>query len=228
MPIQIRIEDKTKAIEKLAYELSDKNITIANVRAINTAIRKSNTLYRREIVKNYNLKYADTKSIVIPKRATYTETEGTISGNIKPISLSHFNPSFIKGGSVFSIKSVKNKQSGKRELSIKSKKARKKDQSNCVTVEIRKGEKKTLPFAFMINSDKPGLSKQIWARGKYVGNEFKISKGRMPITALKTAAPFGMMTGEATQKEIEIGATESMEKEFERQVKMLLQRAGAR
>ncbi|MCO5285199.1 MAG: phage tail protein [Chitinophagaceae bacterium] len=228
MPIQIQIEDKTKSLERLANQLSDKNLNKANVRAINKAIQKANTNYRRELVKNYNLKYAETKDMISPKRATYGQPEGIISGRTQPIGLSHFTPSFIKEGSVFSIKSVKDKETKKRSLSQRAKKASKKDTYTGVSFEIRKGQRKTLPFAFMIQSDKPGIMQQIWARGAYSGNTFTILKSRKPITALKTLSPFGGITTEDTQKTIEESAGADMQKEFERQVNLLLRQAGAK
>lgn len=226
--IQIKIEDETKTLEHLANQLSSKKLNVANVRSINVAIRKANTNYRRQLVANYNLKYADTKEMVNPKRATYGQPTGSISGQSRPISLSRFNPSFQNSGQVFSIKSVKNKETGKRGLSQLSKKAGKKDNYTGVSFEVKKGQRKTLPFAFMIQSDKPGIALQIWGRGKYYGNKFITSKDRKPITPFKTISPFGGMTTEPIQKEIEKSAGSDMQKEFERQVNLLLKQAGAK
>lgn len=228
MPIQIQIEDKTKSLQRLADQLSDKNITVANVRAINVAIRKANTDYRRNIVKAYKLKYSDTKKMAVAGRATYTNPEGNISGSKTPISLSRFNPTFINAGQSFTISSIKNKETGKRGLQQKAKKAGKNARSGGVTFEIQKGTKKIIPFAFLVNSSKPGMSMQVWARGQYSGNKFITGKGRKPLTALKTVSPYGMMTTEESQKEIEQSASESMRKEFERQVDLLIKKAGGK
>lgn len=228
MPIEIQIEDQTRTLEKLAGQLSDKKLNVANVRAINVAIRKSNTQYRRELVKNYNLKYGDTKEMVTPKRATYGTPTGTISGQMRPLSLSRFNPKFLKDGQVFSITSIKNKETGKRGLEQKAKKARKTDQLSGVSIEIKKGQRKIIPYAFMIQTDKPGIAQQIWARGSYQSNRFQKSGRRLPITPLKTTSPFGAMTTAPIQTEIRKGATSEMRKEFERQVNLLLKQAGAK
>lgn len=219
--INIKIEDQTRQFQALSNLLSDKNLTIANVRSINVAIRKANTQYRREVVKNYNLKYADTANITLPKRATYSDPEGTISGELKPISISRFNPVFIKDGLSQSIKNIRNKETKSRSLERMVKETRKKD-SEGVTFEIKKGEKKRIPFAFMINTDKAGLALQVWARGVYKENKFNTSKLRLPISPLKTVSPFGTLTTEPVKNVIESSSTDVMQKEFERQVNLLL------
>lgn len=223
MPIQIKVEENTKEFDDLVKQLDEKNIVVANVRAINVAIRKGNTKYRKLIVSNYSLKYADTKGITVPKRATYGHQTGSISGTVSPISLSRFNPVFNKNGAAISIKSIKDKASGKRKLQQKIGRGNK-NASGGVSFAIHTGDTKNIPFAFMVQSDKPGMSMQIWARGKYSGNKFATNKSRKPITALKTVSPFGAMTNDKVQKEIEVSATVDMQQEFERQVNFLLRK----
>ncbi len=228
MPISISIEDKAKTLEKLAASLSGKQLTTSKVRALNTAIKKARTKYRREIVRNYNLVYADTKDMVIMNLASYTTPEATIKGSIRPFGLSHFKPTFIKNGQKISIASYKNKETGKRALRQKAVKAAKKAQSNGVELEVIKGEKRRLPSAFLIQSQKPGISKQIFARGTYSGSKFNFGGKRYPIQALKTTSAYATMTNEKVSADVESEAVESMQKEFERQIHLVLKRAGAR
>lgn len=195
---------------------------MADTRAINVAIRKANTQYRRLVVSEYNLKYADTAKFSVADRATYANPEGKISGYVAPISLSRFSPQFIKNGRAFSIKSVK--ENGGRKLKQTSKSAGKKTGGG-VSIEVKKGERKTIPFAFLTDSAKPGLSLQIWARGEYSDGAFQTSKKRKPITPLKTVSPFGAMTNEVIQKKTEKQAKDDMQKEFERQVELLIKKA---
>lgn len=226
--IQIKIEDKRNALQSLANYLSDKNLKIANTRAINVAIRKANTQYRKLIVSEYNIKYVDTKNISTAAFATYSKQEGTISGTIKPISISRFNPTFKQLGRTLTIRTSKNKSSGKRSLSQMARKASHRDADGGVAFEIKKGEKKVIPFAFMVDAAKPGISLQVWARGEYSGNKFQTNKKRLPITALKTVSPFGAMTNPSIQIKTERQAGADLQHEFERQVNFLLKQAGGK
>lgn len=226
--VELSIESKTDNFHRLTLQLGQKNLNKASIRSINKAIRASNTAYRRLIRDNYKLMYADTKDLVKPTYAR-SKAEGTIGGKIQPLSLSRFNPTFVQQGKVFSIKTIKNKTSGKRELTRKSKTARKKDTAGGgVTIEIRKGEKKILPYAFLTESKKnAGVGKQVFARGIYQNNKFHKQKNRYPIQALKSVSPFGMLSREEFSKEIEKGAVETMSKEFNRQIELLLKKANA-
>lgn len=217
--INIKIEDETKALEKLAQQLSDKNLNVANVRAINVAIRKAKTQYRRQVAARYNLKYADTANIPVSNNATYSKPEGTIKGDPKPVSLSRFNPEFKKKHTIKGNK--KRTRDGKKYKTTFDSKT---FQIEGVSVEILKGQKKRIPFAFMVQSDKPGVGMQVWARGSYSGGKFNTSKERMPITPLKTVSPFSSLTNEDIQNNTEVRATEDMGKEFERQVNLLLRK----
>lgn len=222
MPIQISVEQRGDGIRTITRRLSDSNINRASQYAINRGISKANTEYKRGISRFYKIKQADIKNDVRQKKASNSNLEGSISASIKPISLSRFNPSFTNNGRTLSIKSIKNKETGKRGLEQLSKKASNKKQDGGVSFEIQKGKKKNLPFAFLVNSETPGVSKQIWARGKYIGNKFNRSKSRFPIEALKTLSPFGAMTKEDISEAVQKEATETMQKEFERQVNRFL------
>lgn len=94
--IQIQIDKQNNALADLSKQLSDKELRVASTRSINLSLRKANTQYRREITRNYAVKYGDTRDIVIPKRASYYRLEGMILGEERPLSLSRFNPRFSK------------------------------------------------------------------------------------------------------------------------------------
>lgn len=229
--IQIKIEsDDVKNFSKeLNRTFSKKEMDKVKVRSINRGIRKANTEYRRGIRDNYNLSYADTKEMVKPKRASVTQPKGSISGDLRPLSLSRFSPEFVKGESVYSIKSLRNKETKKRELTQKIKRATKKHRGiKGVSIEIVKGERQALPFAFLSTSSKPGMDKQIWARGVYSGGKFKSSKKRKPITALKTTSSYGAITREAVHRKASDEASMEMNKEFNRQVQLILKAMGSK
>ena len=218
--MRLEIKLNSNALDSLE-KLSGEQIKTANVRAINTALRKVNTLYRREVTKHYNLRYSDTKDISFVQRATRIIQEGKILAEINPISLSRFRPMDsehkIQGYAHLYNVATKKKRSVKRTFSHRV---------AGVEVEIKRGNVVRIPFAFRINSEKPGIIKQIWARGIYNNNQFKTGKSRKPITPLKTLSPYGALTIDATRKSVEIIAIKEMAKEHERQINLLLKQDG--
>lgn len=216
--------EQVEGLENLSKALDKRSLAIANTRAINVAIRKAHTQYRRRIVSQYNLKYGQTKGFGFLKRATYSNVEGTVSGIARPLSFSRFSPMFFGGDKTYTIKQIKGDKKGKRKLSQTSRRAKGAERMlGGVSIEIRKGHPIHLPSAFMIQSQKnPGLSMQVWARGEYTRGGFTWAKERMPITPLKTTSPASAMRNPTIAKEIEKGATVDMTKEFERQVELLM------
>lgn len=196
--------------------LSSKNIAIATTRAINVGIRKSKTQFRKDITSEYKLKYADTKNMPISVLSTYRTLEGRIEGSIKPISLAKFNPQQITH-TITGTSYVYDIQTRKR----KRKKVKTTHRLAGLEFEIKRGQKKRIPFAFMINSNKGGIRQQVWARGEYQGNRFEKSKNRLPITPLKTASPYGTMINENVQSSIKPSVIDSVKREYQRQINLL-------
>ncbi|MFA7616921.1 MAG: phage tail protein [Weeksellaceae bacterium] len=223
--IQVQI-DADQAIRELRSRLSNKDFAKAAVRSINKGITKSNTLFKRRIASKYNIKQSDLKDSIKLKRASGNRLEGIISGRTNPISLSRFNPDFVRGGSFYSIRSQRNKETGKRSLEQRMKRASNRNSGIVgVSFEIIKGEKKNIPYAFMTSSEgNSGVAKQIFARGKYSSNKFQKGKPRYPIAALKTVAPFGMMTKEDVSEVVAREGQETVKREFERQIELLFRK----
>lgn len=220
--IQIRIDENNNALKQLISRLSPIQLRAASARSINVAIRKANTQYRREIVRNYNLKYGETKDISQTKKATYSNTSGMVMGEERPLSLSRFDPVFegmhgISGRMHY----FTNEYTGRKHY----KKHTIYHKLRGVSVEIKKGQKIQLPYAFMVNNGKSSIVGQVWARGQYKGGEFEKGKKRMPITPLKTASPFGMMKNEKVASPIRTSASSDLQNEFSRQVYFLLSKS---
>ncbi|MFT4061086.1 MAG: hypothetical protein QM642_01875 [Edaphocola sp.] len=224
--ITLKIDLENKAM--LQQALGPNKMAMATTRAINVAIRKANTQYRRLIVKEYNLTYADTAGMPIPKQATYAAVEGSISASVAPISLSRFNPTFydIRAGRVSSI--TKNKEKGAKHHLVQSSRAENADDIlGGVSFRVKKnGAPQRLPFAFMTKGKNKGIEQQIWARGEWTGgSKIQLGKKRLPIMPLKTVSPLGAMTNEAARKQVASSAPADMQKEFERQIALLLKSA---
>lgn len=227
--IQLRIDTKNDGLKYLARQLSQKELTKASVRSINVALRKAKVHYKREIVKQYNLKYGDLEnmgtdpkdtkgSIVRSNNATYSNVVGTIGGLKRPISLSRFNPIFegdhqISGKKLFINPETGRKSYRKHTISHKLK---------GVTVEINRGQKKQIPYAFMHPNGKPSLSKLVFARGSYKDGSLGKSPKRMPISVIKTTSPMAMLVNSKVKQQIQAKTPGDIRKEFKRQAELLL------
>ncbi|RLJ34161.1 minor tail protein Z (GPZ) [Chryseobacterium sp. 7] len=224
--IQVTIAHSSNGLALLQRQLEDRNLKKASTRALNKAIATGNTLYRRMISEYYNIKPIDIRNSIVLKKATYSQNEASISGNFKPLSLSRFNPQFVNGRSVISIRSVRNKETGRRTLQQTARNARKNEQAGGgVSIEIKKGSRKVIPYAFLTKSQaNTGVEKQIFARGKYAGGKFQKAKERFPITAMKTTSVFGILTHDPIQRKIETESKETLQREFERQIYLLTRR----
>ncbi|ODS87290.1 MAG: hypothetical protein ABS44_11785 [Chryseobacterium sp. SCN 40-13] len=226
--IQIRIEDETKALQHLKKQLSEKQLKKVTAWSINRGIASANTIYRRAVSAHYNIKQMDVGKAITAKRATQSKPVGTISARRNPLSLSRFNPSFTDGDTVITIKSIKSKETGKRALERKSKKANRNTRGlKGVSFQIRKGHTERLPYAFMTRSANDvnvGVEKQIFGRGTYIGGKFELKKPRFPIQALKTASPFGFMTKHEVSEAVSKGASASMHREFKRLIQEMIKK----
>jgi len=225
--ITIDTREAQRAITAQFADLTHRNVLVANTRAINTSLMKARTAFRKEVRKEYNIS-SDTLKQVDLKRASYAKPVGEIFAVTTPISLSRFNPKFettkgttsVKEVTVFDINSRKKKKQMASQLSGSPKRNPKRG----VSVEIKKGERKRLPFAFMVTGGGAGVSLQVWARGNYKGSKFETAKPRLPITPLKSVSPFGAIKNEEVLKPVVEKATKDFETEMQRQVDLMLNR----
>lgn len=224
--IQVTIAERSNGLNFLQRQLGERNLSKASTRALNKGIAKGNTFYRRMITEHYNIKPTHIRDSIVLKKATYSQNEASISGNFKPLSLSRFNPQFVNGRSVISIRSVRNRETGRRRLEQRSRNARRSEQAGGgVSIEIKKGSRKVIPYAFLTKSAaNSGVEKQIFARGKYSGSKFEKGKERFPITAMKTTSVFGILSNDNIKRKVEIESKETLQREFERQISLLTRR----
>lgn len=205
-------------------KLSDRNIVVANTRAINTALLKARTQFRKAAKAEYNLDSEALKNIDVDK-ATYNKIQGLVTANAKPISLSRFNPKFDTNSGTATIKNTKivnpDGSKSKNLTQLITGKAKKK-KGKGVTVEIKRGQRKTISYAFLIQGGgNAGISLQVWARGSYGGGKFNVSKERLPITPLKTTSPFSAITNDAVIKPVVAQVETDFANELSRQIDLL-------
>lgn len=225
--ITIDTREAQRAITDQFAHLTHRNVLVANTRAINTSLMKARTQFRKEAKKEYNLT-SDTLKDIDLKKATYGKPEGQIFAVSTPISLSRFNPKFETAQGTTTVREVTvfdiNSRKKKRQLASAVSGGAKRKPKRGVSIEVKKGERKRLPFAFMVTGGGAGVSLQVWARGNYKGSKFETAKPRLPITPLKTTSPFSAIKNEVVMKPVVEKAGKDFEAEMQRQIDLMLNR----
>lgn len=231
--IQIRVEDSNHGFKHLVNQLSAKKLNIANTRAINKGLAKGNTEYKLVLTSQYNITSYDAGKMLSSVKASYQAPVGKLKANVKPINFGRFNPTFVKGGQILSVKALKAEKGKKRALVQRSKKTNKQE-GRGVSLQIKKGVTKTLPSAFMLTKQGKygGMDTVVWGRGTYTGvgsflwGNFKPkeSKWKTKITPLKSLSAFSVIRESTYQTKIQTSTLEASGKELQRQVLLLLRK----
>lgn len=192
--LDIIVRPNTDELRKLTQNLSKNQIAKAANSAINKSIITGRSEMRKEIRKKYNIISSQLADRVMPvKRSNPTTLTAKVEASRIPISLTNFSPIFnFKKGSVSikrSSKAVDKRFSGRRN----------RKGGDGLTVEIMKGKRESIPFAFIVKNDS---MKPVFARGNYEGSggnyafitrnkRVNSSGSDTPITKLKTTSVFG-------------------------------------
>lgn len=190
----IKVDQANRELKGIFSSLNKTQIDNLIARAINRTLIHGNAKYKTLIRQNYNLKNADLKGARIAK-AKATKLTGSLLLSKTPIGLSRFNPRFdlSSGGIVRSVKVRSTKNGLVQTVTNKRGKAKK-----GVSVEINKGKRVSIPYAFMIEGKNP-----VFARGSYErtgsGYSFlqrhkRVTKAGpdLPIERLVSTSVFGM------------------------------------
>lgn len=187
--IFIQTSNAIKALQRLGEELSKEQIALAEARAINHSLQKGRTIARTEIKKVYNISQRYLGGINYT-RATVNKPYGELIASRKPIPLDAFP---VKQETATGSISVTRK--GKQKVRVFKK--LKANPTAGVSIEIKRGEKELLPYAFMI----VGGAVRVFARGEYktgtdhglVLRHHRVNKSGndTPIKPLITVSEFG-------------------------------------
>jgi hypothetical protein len=160
--------------------------------AINDTMRLQRTKLRQYVRHTYNIP-GDKITTIDFSPATTFNLESKLGGSHTPVQLAYFKPIFSKGKST-----LRGSYSKKKGLSTK--KGRGGGPNAGVSVEIKKGQRVTIPFAFMVGKfEKPF----VFARGQYQKRKgFVRGKPRMPINILSSASVFGAAFGTERRTEV--------------------------
>jgi len=153
--IKVNVEQATKYIHSQFKNLDAKQITQATVRAINRSLQKGRTTARSEVKKVYNIPQKNLEGIkTIPAKAS--TLTGAVAASTKPIPMDAFSPKFQTQTSSIKI-------SRKGIQVVKRLKSTRKRTQQGVSIEVTRGNRQVVPYAFMIAGAKP----RVFARGKY-------------------------------------------------------------
>jgi hypothetical protein len=194
--IYIQTENAQRTLKQLGVRLSKAQADKAGIRAINTALRKANTIARREVKVLYNISQKDLDGVKV-ERANMRSMTGKIVASRKPIPISAFAPKQETSAGRVSI-------SRRGAVIKKSFKRAKVNTQSGVSVEIRKGKREVIPFAFLL----AGGAAQVFARGAYkdkkifVQRHHRVSKegNDIPVKPLITVSVFGTAINNQVQQ----------------------------
>lgn len=188
--IRISLQQAIREISKAEKEFGEQKVHAAVRQALNEGIRKGRTEVRRSIQSLYNIKASrindsDKRKGLSLRLATNKNLEADLDAGHVPITLSDTSVSYK--GDVVAV-SFKRNKSGK----ITNKKNIKRS-TGIITVEIIKGQSKTIPSAFTIgvSSGATGIqsaTSAIFARGKRGKPDFQFGKDRLPIDVISTVS----------------------------------------
>ncbi len=156
--ITVQVENATKELSRAFSFLSKKQIAIATTQALNKTLLKGRTVARTAVKHVYNIPQKNLSGIGI-KKATTATLSGYIYASAKPIPMDAFSPKFqlVSDGKVRGIQTI-----SKRGI-VKVKIAERSRQQSGVSIEVIKGQRVTVPYAFMLPTAKP----RVFARGEY-------------------------------------------------------------
>lgn len=195
--IEIRTQEAAAELETRLKTLYGKDAAKAVNRAINHTLGKANTEANRQIRSVYKIALADLndKDNKLIKNSSEYSLTGTINASIRPLSLSKFNPVWVRNNAR-GVTASKMKSFLVRSTKNKSNKTSRGNQG--VTVEVVKGKKETINSAFLIFK---GSGSPVMARGQYSGSSgFLFGRPRLPINKLNTKSIYYSLINEDVQK----------------------------
>jgi hypothetical protein len=201
--IIVNVDQAIKDLKAAFSNLSKQEIEKAQAVAINRTLIFGRSEIKKFIKNSYNVKSADMKDLFINK-AKPGRLTGSIGASNKNISLSHFNPrfDFTAAGKASTIRISRTKNG-----LVKSTKFKRGSAGKGVSVEIKKGSRVSLPYAFMVRNES---TMPVFARGRYQSggsNDFIHGKNRLPITKLLSTSLGAIAIKEPIQARMQTNLT---------------------
>lgn len=156
--ITVNVRIQTNRIASAFAALSGRQIDKATSVAINKTLLKGRTAARTAVKRVYNIPQRNLQGVNI-RYSKPSFLQGNIHATSRPIPMDAFSPKFdiASGGRVLGTQSI-----SKRGV-LSTRIAKNKKQRLGVSIEVKKGDRTVVPFAFML----PGMKPRIFARGEY-------------------------------------------------------------
>jgi hypothetical protein len=209
---------------KLKKELSEKQLGRATAAAINRSLSHAVSTLKREIRHQYKAPTSTLNTFPLFK-ANSNKLEGFVKAKTHPLSLSHFDPRYEygSGGSTFAIR-VRTTKDG---LTKTIRKKQRGQPKKGVSIEIKKGQRITIPYAFMTGND---IQKPVFARGAYkqggsyglVRRNKRVNKKGMdlPIAKLLTVSVYGMAVNKSVSRNTQVDLSNYLMKRLEHEMRV--------
>ena len=155
MPEWINVKEVNKKIDELTKQLTGKQLALGVSRSINRTLMKGRTEARKVVKAEYNIPQKNLSGINYSKSIAATLT-GKIYASARPIPMNSFAPKFETQK-----RSITTTKRGAQK--VKDRKKKVSNPGKGVSIEVHKGSRVVVPFAFMI----PGAKPHVFARGAY-------------------------------------------------------------
>jgi hypothetical protein len=153
--VYISVKQAVRSLQSAKQQLSDKQFATAISRAINESILQGRTEARSSVKALYNIPQRYLSGINVTK-ATSLLLTARLFASAQPIPMDAFSPKFETATQSLSI----TKRGQQKQRTFKKAKA---NPGAGVSIEVIKGKREIIPFAFLI----PGAKPRVFARGEY-------------------------------------------------------------
>jgi hypothetical protein len=214
--ITVKVDKATSKLASSFRGLSKDQIAKATSIAINKTILKGRTVARTAVKKVYNIPQKNLSGISI-RRAKPTFLQGAILASSKPIPMDAFSPRFqiVSGGKVSGVQTIT------RRGITKVQSAKRLKQQVGVSIEIKKGDRTIVPYAFLLPNSQP----RVFARGMYKGGSGSYGfiqrhtrelnpSGNDAVKPLISVTVFGAVINPHVKRSI----ADQVEKDYERNI----------
>lgn len=212
--VYVNSEQAIKTLQKAFSQLSKEEVNKSVARAINSTLGLTKTEMSRRIRERYNIKVSTINKFTSVIRSNYSNLTGKIYLSPGTIPMTEFNPVQFNGSVRLSLKG----KSGSKTVQSKKYRPTQKDVSLGVTIEIIKGQKKTMESASLITGK--GGSGKVKAHGKYARG-FVFNEDDK-LKTLKTVSVRSIVLGTKINTEMRPYINEkfsiNLQREFEKRV----------
>lgn len=220
--VKVHVDQSISQLKRNFKNLDADAVAKASYNAINRTLTKGRTDARREVKNVYNIPQKNLGGIA-KKDAKRSLLIGYILASTRPIPMDAFNPKFQTSSASIVI----TKRGAQK---VKSFTRKKKNAAKGVSVEVVKGRRQVVPYAFMLANGKP----RVFARGAYkqggswgfIPRNKRVSKTGTdtPIKPLVSVTVHGAVVNNTVETKLAASIGAFFPQRFEQELKYQLQK----